>query len=358
MISLLPVIWFSVFVLFPYIIYTYGIFFGRKQLLVWQLASTDIPLPKITVIFSAYNEEKNIEKRIKNLEDCGYPGMELVVVNDCSSDNTFAELKKWLDWSGLSYHLIENSMRKGVSASYNYAIATATTDIVVVTDADVTFKPDALHLIVKRLISDDKIGAVTGDLQPYGARYASLIMEEQYRSVYGDMCEWESAHDSTMNFNGALIAFRKSVVPMIPRKGADDANIAFSTIRNGYRAVYEKDAIVYESIPQSFKIQYKQKIRRAHGILMAMWENTDLLSDDRPFSLFFFVRTWMYFFSPALFFMGLIMYPPLILLVLISMISSMGRAFVLNQFYLIAGLFYRKDTAVWESTASLQGETK
>jgi poly-beta-1,6-N-acetyl-D-glucosamine synthase len=357
MISIARAMGFLVIALLPYVVYIFGIFFGKKQLLVWQLASTDIPLPKITVVFSAYNEEKNIEKRIKNLKDCNYPSMEIIAVNDCSSDNTFSELKKWLDWSEISYNLIENSARRGVSASYNFAISQATTDIVVVTDADVIFKRDALHLIVKRLISDDKIGAVTGDLQPDGARYASLVMEEQYRSVYGDMCEWESAHDSTMNFNGALIAFRKSAVSIIPRKGADDANIAFSAIRNGYRAVYESDAIVYENIPQSFKVQYKQKIRRAHGILMAMWENKDLLSDNRPFARFFFMRMWMYFLSPILFFIGLILYPPFILLALLSMISSMCRAFVINQFYLIAGLFYRKDTTVWESTSSQQENT-
>jgi biofilm PGA synthesis N-glycosyltransferase PgaC len=337
--------------LFPYFIYTLGIFFGIKQKPVMSIGQS---VPKITVIFSAYNEGKNIEKRLKNLKQCSYPWMNLVIVDDKSSDNTYDELKKWLWELNFTYHLIKNESRMGVSASYNRAIAEAKTDIIVLTDADVLFKHDALHRIVERLISDDKIGAVTGDLQPDGARFAALVMEEQYRSVYGDMCEWESAHDSTFNFNGALIAFKKSAVQSISKKGADDANLAFAAIRNGYRAVYEQSAIVYESIPESFDIQYHQKVRRAHGILTSMRENTDLLSGHRMFTDFYILRMWMYFVSPFVFFIGLATYPVyIILLASLTILSSMCRAFVLNQVYLIAGMFYRKDTTVWESTSGV-----
>ena len=334
----------------PYLVYLTGIYFGRKQLSSIHAAK---PLPKITVIFSAYNEEKNIEKRLKNLKECAYPGMQLVIVDDKSSDNTYAELKKWLWELNFSYHLIRNETRKGVSASYNLAIANARTDIIVLTDADVVFRNNALHNIVEKLISDDKIGAVTGDLQPDGARYATLVMEEQYRIFYGDMCEWESAWDSTFNFNGALIAFKKQAVTGIPRNGADDAVLAFTVIRNGYRAVYEQKAIVYESVPESFEVQFNQKVRRAHGILTAMRDNTDLLSGHRQFTGFYMLRIWMYFVSPFAFFLGLIIYLPFVpLLAVLAIISSMCRAFVLNQAYLIAGLFYRKDTTMWESTSS------
>jgi poly-beta-1,6-N-acetyl-D-glucosamine synthase len=163
---------------FPYVVYTAGIFFGRKQKPVMSIGQS---VPKITVIFSAYNEGKNIEKRLKNLKQCAYSKMSLVIVDDCSSDNTYNELKKWLWELNFTYHLIKNETRMGVSASYNRAIAEAQTEIVVLTDADVLFKYDAIHRIVERLISDPEIGAVTGDLQPDGARYQSLVMEEQYR---------------------------------------------------------------------------------------------------------------------------------------------------------------------------------
>jgi biofilm PGA synthesis N-glycosyltransferase PgaC len=179
-------------------------------------------------------------------------------------------------------------------------------------------------------------------------------MEEQYRSVYGDMCEWESAHDSTFNFNGALIAFRKSAVKAISRSGADDANLAFAAIRNGYRAVYEQSAIVYEQVPEDIGVQYHQKVRRAHGILTSIRQNTDLLSGHRMFTDFYILRMWMYFISPFLFFAGILVFWQFgVLFASLMIISSMVRAFVLNQVYLIAGLLYRKDTTIWESTSGV-----
>ena len=69
--------------------------------------------------------------------------------------------------------------------------------------------------------------------------------------------------------------------------GADDANTAFEAIRKGYRAVYESKAIVYEDIPQSFKTQYRQKTRRATGLIEATLSNLDLLGKKNPvFTIF------------------------------------------------------------------------
>ncbi len=91
------------------------------------------------------------------------------------------------------------------------------------------------------------------------------MLEGVYRSFYGRMCEWESALDSTYNFNGALVAFRSDRIRRINDKsGADDANTAFEAIRKGYRAVYEKKAIVFEDIPESFTVQYRQKTRKGN----------------------------------------------------------------------------------------------
>jgi len=184
---------------------------------------------------------------------------------------------------------------------------------------------------------------------------------------YGQMCEWESAIDSTYNFNGPLVAFRRKVIDQIEeRKGADDANTAFAAIRAGYRAVYEPRAVVYEDVPADLSRQYRQKIRRATRLLEATLSNLDLLKADRPFSHRFFpFRLWMYLASPLLFFTGSILllagislWNPLaglLALAVAVLIMLSGRtilaAFVLNQAYLIAGMTrLGKDMRVWEST--------
>jgi cellulose synthase/poly-beta-1,6-N-acetylglucosamine synthase-like glycosyltransferase len=353
--------------LFPYMIYLTGIYFGRTS-------DEVIPLriyPNISIIMSAYNEEQVIDKRIANIQECHYPkeSIEIIFIDDCSSDNTKNLAKLCLERSGIKYQLMANTERLGTNRSYNSAINNANYPIIVTTDADVFFEPDALNYLIGRLLSNEKIAAVTGELRPFMNTNSTTMLEGVYRSFYGRMCNWESTVDSTYNFNGALVAFRSDLIKRInDKRGADDANTAFEAIRKGYRAVYENKAIVYEEIPQSFKIQYRQKTRRATGLIEATLSNLDLLGKKTWFSRFFYpLRIFMYLCTPILFFLCLVLfslgffqYNPIFLLVLFLLLSVVGIfwrqnlvfAFILNQFYLLAGLLnLGKDMRVWESTS-------
>jgi cellulose synthase/poly-beta-1,6-N-acetylglucosamine synthase-like glycosyltransferase len=353
--------------LFPYMIYLWGIYFGRKS----DEIIPPLKYPAISIVMSAYNEELVIEKRISNIQECDYPkeSMEIIFVDDLSSDNTKNLAKLYLERSGITYYLIANTERLGTNRSYNSALTKAQYPIIVTTDADVFFEPDALTCLIGRLLSDEKIAAVTGELRPLMNSQSTTMLEGVYRSFYGRMCEWESAHDSTYNFNGALVAFRSDLIKRInDKRGADDANTAFEAIRKGCRAVYESKAIVYEDIPKSFKIQYRQKTRRATGLIEATLSNLDLLGGKTPFSRFFYpMRIFIYLGTPVLFFVGLIFFMigifllnPLFLMLFVGFFAGIGTAwrqnlvyaFIINQFYLFAGLLnLGKDMRVWESTS-------
>lgn len=352
---------------FPYLIYVSGIYFGRKS----DEVTLPSDYPDISIIMSAYNEEQVIGKRITNIQECHYPKerIEIIFVDDCSDDDTKNLAKSCLERSGITYQFIANSERLGTNRSYNLAISKAHHPVIVTTDADVFFEPDALRYLIGRLLSNEQIAAVTGELRPVMNANSTTVLEGVYRSFYGRMGEWESALDSTYNFNGALVAFRSDRIRRINDKlGADDANTAFEAIRKGYRAVYEKKAIVYEDIPGSFTIQYRQKVRRATGLIEATLSNLDLLGKKTWFSRFFYpVRIFMYVCSPVIFFFSVVLFSlwmflqnPLALLLCMILLGGAGIvwrqnlvfAFFLNQFYLMAGLLnLGKDMRVWDSTS-------
>jgi len=355
------------FSLIPYTVYFFGIYLGKKPVQITPLQN----YPYISIIISAYNEEQVIGKRIANIKNCHYPSerYELIFVDDCSSDNTKNLAKICLEKSGIDYRVIANTERRGTTRSYNAAIEKAKYPIIVTTDADVFFEPDALNYLIGRLLSDKKIAAVTGELRPIMNTDSTTMLEGVYRSFYGRMCEWESAHESTYNFNGAIVAFCSDRVSRInDKRGADDANTAFEAIRKGYRAVYESKSIVYEVIPHSFQTQYRQKIRRATGLIEATLSNLDLLGRKNWFCGFFYpMRIFMYVVTPALFFisvillsLGVFFYNPLLFVIIFLFLcgvvilwrKNLISAFVLNQFYLISGLLnLGKDVRVWESTS-------
>jgi poly-beta-1,6-N-acetyl-D-glucosamine synthase len=366
MLLLLSVLLFFI-ALFPYMIYLWGIYFGKKS----DEIILPLTYPAISIVMSAYNEEQVIERRIANIQECHYPkeSMEIIFVDDLSSDNTKNLAKLCLERSKIPYQIISNTERLGTNRSYNSAISRANYPIIVTTDADVFFDPDALSYLIGRLLSNKKIAAVTGELRPLMNTNSTTILEGVYRSFYGRMCVWESTIDSTYNFNGALVAFRSDLIQRInDKRGADDANTAFEAIRKGYRAVYESKAVVYEDIPKSFKIQYRQKTRRATGLIEATLSNLDLLGKQNWFSRFFYpLRIYMYICTPVLFFLSLVVFSlgmfqdnPVFLLIIFLCLSVTGIfwrqnlafAFILNQFYLMAGLLnLGKDMRVWESTS-------
>ena len=193
----------------PYMFYFLGIKFGKVSERIQLLQK----YPPISIVISAYNEEKNVEKRIENIAKSQYPDVEIVFVDDCSEDNTAFLARETLIKYHLKYIIIKNKTRLGVSKSYNRGISVTTNNIVVTTDADVLFGENSLQWLITRLLSRSDIGAVSGDLQPIKNEDTTTNLEENYRSFYGRMGDWESAHDSTFNFNGAMIAFKKEACP-------------------------------------------------------------------------------------------------------------------------------------------------
>lgn len=355
----------------PYLIFLFGINLGKK---IEPIPDRKV-VPSISILIPAYNEAAVIRGRIANIRGSDYPPerYELVIVDDCSSDDTAAIAEDACREEEIDHKILRNDARMGANRTINRAIEAARHQILVTTDADVIFDTHALSKLISRLMSDENIAAVCGDLRPVpDAAYRTSKIEGTYRNFYGRMCAWESAVDSTYTLNGALIALKKGLVPRIDeRRGADDANTGFEAIRQGYRAVYEIEAVVYETIPDEFQSQYRQKTRRATHLIEATIDNMDLLKQKRPFSrLFYPLRIFMYLLTPALFFTGtaffiagLFLMNPFVaigLIIALAVISLLWKsniivAFITNQVYLLRGLFnLGKDMRVWESTSKKQ----
>jgi len=358
----------------PYIIYLLGVTFGKKPAEIdFEKPET---LPDISIVICAYNEERNIARKIQSISSSTYPDekMELVLVVDCSDDKTEDVARRELENVHFSWKIYVNEQRSGKNKSLNTGIKLTSHELVVATDADLIWHENSVGILVRRILADNKFAAGTGDLQPNPGVDRVTSMEKTYRSYFGRMAEWECAHDSTPAFNGCLLIIRKSIVNGVNEtSGADDANLAFEAIRKGYRTFYDTRAAIYEELPENLRKQYAQKVRRAKGLIQTTLANRDLLKVNRPFSrLFYPLRIWMYVVTPTMlviggiiFSIGLIFNSPILFLVilvaflLLSVIKkgNLITAFITNQFYLLAGLYSRNKNAVlWKSTSKKVGE--
>ena len=358
----------------PYIVYLFGVTFGKKP--VEMDLDTPETLPAISIVICAYNEERTIARKIQSISSCTYPYelMEVILVIDCSDDKTEEVARSELSEVKFSWKIHVNEQRSGKNTSLNTGINLTANELVVSTDADLVWDNKSVEHLVRRILADDKLAAGTGDLQPNPGADRVTSMEKTYRSYFGRMAEWESAHDATPAFNGCLLIMRKSIVDGVNEtSGADDANLAFEAIRKGYRTFYETRAAIYEELPENLKKQYTQKVRRAKGLIQTTLTNHDLLKVDRPFGRIFYpLRLWMYVVTPTMlliggiiFSIGLILNVPILFLLLAAAFllfsvikkGNLITAFVTNQFYLLAGLYSRKNNAVlWKSTSKKVGE--
>ncbi|MEO6283303.1 MAG: glycosyltransferase family 2 protein [Dyadobacter sp.] len=111
---------------------------------------------KLSVIVPAYNEEKTIWKvldKLKSVELIGGFQKEIVIVNDCSSDNTEGVAKRFIGENPqmeISYYRHEYNQGKG--AALHTGIRRAIGDYIIVQDADLEYDPQEFNILLKPVI--------------------------------------------------------------------------------------------------------------------------------------------------------------------------------------------------------------
>lgn len=320
--------------LFPYVYYLIKISQLKKETF-----NVSFIYPPISVVVNSYKED--LQKRLLNLLETGYPKdkMHVYAVNDGGEEDIKIE----------EVEIITFKERIGKTASINYMLKHVDTEIVVFTDADVSDDYHTLENLIAPF-SDENIGAVCADVVVLEKNTVSAGSEKAYRSVYGSMCEVDG--DEVRNFNGQMLALRRSAVPQISEFGADDANVAVEAHKNGYTTKYASNAKVYEVQPSNVFAQFKQKIRRAKGLIIS-------LSHDEKHCKTLFIRQWMLVLSPTLFVLsfifGCFIFPPYSTLLFVAFVlacfccyKSIIGSFVLNQIYLCFGLWFTKYSGKWD----------
>lgn len=106
---------------------------------------------KVSVVITAYNVEKYIEKAINSILNQTYKNIELIVVEDCSTDNTLKIIKD-LQKTDITFpiNLVQNKENVGAGLSRRYGIQNATGEFVMLLDADDWLKEDYIEKLVQR----------------------------------------------------------------------------------------------------------------------------------------------------------------------------------------------------------------
>ena len=335
--------------------------------------------PNVSIIIPVYNEANVLTRRIENLEELRYPRdkLEIVFVDGGSNDGSPYLIKKLAKKSKLSLKLVCQGRRKGFNSAVIEGFAETTGDIICITGAETEYDPNALDAMVQQF-ADPRIGAVTGKQMIKNVDDGfSPKLEVAYRGLYDLVREAESHLDSPFDIKGEICAARRSVVKNLvekaelSNKGCIDACFSFQARKDGYKTVYEPNAVYFELSPRSIRDSFKQQIRRATTLIQNMMAFKDMILNKNygAFGLFIMPAHFlMLIILPFVFLVAVIGMAVVIALnpsnyfllatmcitLLIALLSSRLQAFLKTQIVLaIATLgFLSIDTQKFERLAS------
>jgi cellulose synthase/poly-beta-1,6-N-acetylglucosamine synthase-like glycosyltransferase len=216
------------------------------------------PLPSVTVVMAAHNEEERIVPRLENLLSSKFPEdrLNIVVVSDGSTDSTVGKIRS-LNHPRIT--VLVQPQRSGKAQCLNIGLAAATGEIVVLGDVRQRFDAETIAELVAHF-ADPTIGAVSGSLEIENAATAIGGGVDAYWRLEKFLRLAESRFDSSIGCTGAVYAIRRALFKELPPDTLlDDVVVPMQIAVQNYRVIFEPRAKAFD--PQSLEPD-REKIRK------------------------------------------------------------------------------------------------
>ena len=268
-------------VAYIYVGYFAGVFL-LAPILNRDVSKADIE-PSITVVISAFNEEREIECTVVNklLQDYPSDRLKVLVVSDGSTDRTDEIVRSLVDRSEGRLKLFRQEPRQGKTQALNMALRHTSAEIVVFADANSIYAPGAIRSLARNF-ADPTVGYVTGQMVYLNPVESGVgAGSGSYMSYENELRKWETRLGSIVGVDGGIDAIRRELyMPMRPDQ-LPDFVLPLSVVEQGKRVVYEPDAVVYESALGSASEEFQMRVRVSLRSFWALYDKRNLLNPFR-----------------------------------------------------------------------------
>lgn len=293
--------------------------------------------PSVTIIITAYNEEKDIYAKLENTLEIEYPKakLEILVASDGSTDKT-DEIVKTFASRGVK--LFRQEGRVGKTTTQNNAVEQATGEIILFSDATTMYPPNVLREILPSF-ADETVGCVAGKLIYVDSSQTTIGKgAKSYWNYETFLKESESRACSLIGASGCLYAVRKNAYKPMYAEACSDFLIATIMYEQGLRTVYEPNAICTEETNNQSNKEMRMRVRVISQTFTDLWRNRKMMNPLRSG-----------FYAIELFSHKLLRYAVPLFLILIFF-SNAYLAFystIFETFFLLQAGFYAMALIAW-----------
>jgi peptidoglycan/xylan/chitin deacetylase (PgdA/CDA1 family)/spore germination protein YaaH/GT2 family glycosyltransferase len=278
--------------------------------------------PLVSVLIPCFNEEKVIAGSIARILESSWKRLEVIVLDDGSSDGTSAEVER--AYGSNDRVQLLRFPNGGKAAALNKGLAVAKGEVIVALDADTLFPPDTIGRLV-RWFSDPTIGAVAGNAL-VGNRLNLITRWQALEYVTAQNLERRAlaALGAVTVVPGAVGAWRRSALePLGGFPGetlAEDQDLTIAVQRAGWRVEFDPSARAYTEAPDTLQGLLKQRFRWSFGTLQCLWKHREAMFDRSHPTLGFIALPQIWLFQ-----IFLALAAPLVDL---AVVASMGGALI------------------------------
>jgi cellulose synthase/poly-beta-1,6-N-acetylglucosamine synthase-like glycosyltransferase len=236
--------------------------------------------PTVSVIITAYNEERALPAKLENTLALDYPHelLEIIIASDCSTDRT-DEIARAFAPRGV--RLVRQPQRLGKTAAQNMAVAAARGEIILFSDATSFYEPDVLRVMMPSF-ADPTVGCVAGRLiyvDPMNSRVGRGA--RSYWSYETFLKKHESRIFSLIGASGCLYAVRRSAYVTLYPEACSDFIIATKMVEQNLRAVYEPNAVCTEETNRQSGKELKMRVRVIAQTFTDLWRHRAMMNPFR-----------------------------------------------------------------------------
>lgn len=170
------------------------------------------PLPRVSLLVAVRDEVDGIEECVRTMVGSAYPDLEVIVIDDASTDGTPDVLRRLA--AELDVTVIFKEINQGKKHALTDGVRVASGEVLAFTDSDCVLAPDALSRCVRALVENPRLGAVSGHARALNA--ADTVLTRAQDTWYDGQFRVAKAAEATFGnvtcVSGPLAVFRRDAI--------------------------------------------------------------------------------------------------------------------------------------------------